>query len=60
LDVDILIKTKNIQDISKFTLNDEKDINYSKDKIKNNLIKRGFIEKVFGGVGKSTIPNTSQ
>ena len=29
---------------------DEKDINYSKDKIKNNLIKRGFIEKVFGQV----------
>ena len=53
-------QNNNIQNISKFTLNDEKDINFSKDKINNNLIKRGFIEKIFGGVGKSSIPNTSQ
>ena len=47
-----------IQSINEFDLNDENEIKFSKDKIKNNLIKRGLIERFFGGVSRE-IPNTS-
>ena len=44
-----------------FNLDDEKKFTISKDKTKNNLIKKGLIEKVFGGIGTQTkLPNTSQ
>ena len=48
-----------IKSVEEFNLNDEKEISYSKDKIQNNLIKKGLIEKWFGGIGKSHLPNTS-
>ena len=41
-----------------FTLNDEKKLNIIKDTTKDNIIKRGLIEKIFGGVGKQQLPNT--
>ena len=47
-----------IQSINEFDLNDENEIKFSKDEIKNNLIKRGLIERFFGGVSRD-IPNTS-
>ena len=47
-----------IQSINEYNLNDENEIKFSKDKIKNNLIKRGLIERYFGGVSRE-IPNTS-
>ena len=47
-----------IQSINEFDLNDENEIKFSKDEIKNNLIKRGLIERFFGGVSRE-IPNTS-
>jgi len=42
-----------IKSINVYNLEDEKKIAIVKEKTKNNLIKRGLIEKIFGGVGKS-------
>ena len=44
----------------KYDLNNEDKISFSKDETKNYLIKRGLIEKLFGGVGNQGISNTSQ
>ena len=37
----------------KYNLNDQKTINYIKDTTSHELIKRGLVEKLFGGVGKN-------
>ena len=51
----------NIIDTKRFNLDDEKIINISDKRIKNNLIKKGLIEKIFGGVrSQPTIRNTSE
>ena len=51
----------NIIDTKRFNLDDEKIINISDKRIKNNLIKKGLIEKIFGGVSSHpAIPNTSE
>lgn len=42
-------------------LENEKDITISKDKTKNNLIKQGLIEKIFGGIGnQQRLPTASE
>ena len=41
-------------------LNQEQQINFIKDKTKNNLIDRGLIEKIFGGIGKQKLSDNSQ
>ena len=51
---DLIISVKN------YNLDDEKDISFEKDKTPNDLIERGWIEKIFGGVGKSAITEESQ
>tara|TARA_B100000902_G_C26855734_1_gene690511 strand:+ start:197 stop:631 length:435 start_codon:yes stop_codon:yes gene_type:complete len=33
---------------------------YIKSETKNDIVKRGLIEKIFGGVGPNNLPNTSQ
>ena len=48
----------NVIDIQKFNLDNQKDIKTIKETTQNNIIKKGLIEKIFGGV--STAPNTSQ
>ncbi len=48
-----------IKSISKFDLNDQKTINYIKDTTSHELIQRGLIEKIFGGVG-SSVPSTTE
>ena len=48
-----------IKSITKFDLNDQKTINYIKDTTSHELIQRGLIEKIFGGVG-SSVPSTSE
>ena len=51
----------NIVDTKRFNLDDEKMINISDNRIENNLIKKGLIEKIFGGVSSQpTIPTTSE
>jgi len=48
-----------IKSISQFNLNDKKDIKYIKDKTPYELIERGLIEKIFGGVGNN-LPNIAE
>ena len=51
----------NIINTKKLNLDDEKTINISENRIKNDLIKKGLIEKVFGGVSaQPSIPTTSE
>ena len=51
----------NIVNTKKLNLDDEKTINISENRIKNNLIKKGLIEKIFGGVSaQPSIPTTSE
>ena len=52
-------KNETIKFVSQYDLNDEQDVKYIKDKTPHELIKRGLIEKVFGGVG-NTAPSTAQ
>ena len=52
-------ENEKIKSISQFDLNDQKDIEYIKEKTPNNLLDKGFIEKIFGGVG-SSIPTTTK
>ena len=48
-----------IKSINVYNLEDEKNIAIVKEKTKNNVIERGLIEKIFGGVGKTQVfPNT--
>ena len=48
-----------IKSINIYNLEDQKDIAIVKEKTKNNLIERGLIEKIFGGVGKAQeLPNS--
>ena len=48
-----------ISSYSKYKLSDKQEIELVKDKTPNELIERGLIEKIFGGVGKYT-PTTSE
>ena len=42
-----------------FNIKDIKNIKFSRDKIKNEVVKRGLLEKIFGGVGtKQELPTT--
>jgi outer membrane protein assembly factor BamE (lipoprotein component of BamABCDE complex) len=46
-------ENENVQSFNQYNLNQEQQINIIKDKTKNNLIDRGLIEKIFGGIGKT-------
>ena len=48
-----------VKSITKFDLNDKKSINYIKDTTSHELIQRGLIEKIFGGVG-SSVPSSTE
>ena len=51
----------NIINSKKLNLEDEKTINISENRVKNDLIKKGLIEKIFGGVSAHpSIPTTSE
>ena len=42
-----------------FNIKDIKNIKFSRDKIKNEVVKRGLLEKIFGGVGtQQELPTT--
>ena len=49
----------NVQSFNQYNLDQEQQIDFIKDKTKNNLVERGLIEKIFGGVGRKPISNTS-
>ena len=51
----------NVINAKKLNLDDEKNIDISENRIKNDLIKKGLIEKIFGGVSAPpSIPTTSK
>ena len=50
----------NITEANKFNLDNETDIKYIKETTPNALVKRGLIERIFGGVGTTTLPTSSQ
>ena len=53
-------ENENVQSFNQYNLNQEQQINIVKDKTKNNLIDRGIIEKIFGGIGKQELSDNSQ
>ena len=53
-------ENENVQSFNQYNLNQEQQINIIKDKTKNNLIDRGIIEKIFGGIGKQKLSDNSQ
>ena len=55
----IFNENETIKLVSQYDLNDEQDVKNIKDSTPNELIKRGLIEKIFGGVGQ-TVPSTTQ
>jgi len=55
----IFNENETIKLVSQYDLNDEQDVKNIKDSTPNELIKRGLIQKVFGGVGKN-MPSTTQ
>lgn len=52
-------ENETIKLISKYDLNDEQDIKNIEEKTPNELIKRGLLEKIFGGIGNAA-PSTLQ
>ena len=55
----IFNENETIKLVSHYDLNDEQDVKNIKDSTPNELIKRGLIQKIFGGVG-NTMPSTTQ
>ena len=53
-------ENEDVQSFNQYNLNQEQQINIIKDKTKNNLIDRGLIEKIFGGIGKQKLSDNSQ
>ncbi len=53
-------ENENVISFNQYNLNQEQQINIIKDKTKNNLIDRGLIEKIFGGIGKQKLSDNSQ
>ena len=52
-------ENENVQSFNQYNLNQEQQITFIKDRTKNNLVERGVIEKIFGGVNKTESLNTS-
>ena len=55
----IFNENEKVSSVSQYDLNDEQDVKNIKESTPNELIKRGLIQKIFGGIG-NTIPSTTQ
>ena len=55
----IFNENETIKLVSQYDLNDEQDVKNIKESTPNELIKRGLIQKIFGGVG-NTVPSITQ
>ena len=55
----IFNENETIKSVSQYDLNDKQDVKNIKESTPNELIKRGLLKKIFGGVGYS-VPSTSQ
>ena len=49
-----------IMSISYYDIEDKKNLKYLKKQTENNIIKRGYFEKIFGGIGKNSLTDTPQ
>ena len=55
----IFNENETIKSVSQYDLNDEQDVKNIKESTSHEIIKRGLIQKIFGGVGNS-MPSTTQ
>ena len=55
----IFNENETIKSVSQYDLNDEQDVKNIKDSTPNELIGKGLLRKIFGGVG-NTVPSTTQ
>ena len=55
----IFNENETIKSVSQYDLNDKQDVKNIKESTPNELIKRGLIQKIFGGIG-NTVPITTQ
>ena len=55
----IFNENETIKSVSQYDLNDKQDVKNIKESTPNELIKRGLIQKIFGGIG-NTVPSTTQ
>ena len=55
----IFNENETIKSVSQYDLNDKQDVKNIKESTPNELIKRGLIQKIFGGIG-NTVPCTTQ
>ena len=46
--------------VNYYYINDKNDLKYIKNETKNNIMKRGYFEKIFGGIGKNSLTDTPQ
>ena len=49
-----------ITSIKYYDIEDKKNLKYLKKKTENNIMKRGYFEKIFGGIGKNSLTDTPQ
>ena len=49
-----------VKSLNQYNLNNEHEITFLKDKTENNLVERGLIEKLFGGISKQTLSENTQ
>ena len=50
----------NVQSFNQYNLDQEQQIDFIKDTTKNNIVNRGLIEKIFGGIGRGPVTDNSQ
>ena len=55
----IFNENETIKSVLHYDLNDEQDVKNIKESTPNELIKRGLIQKIFGGIG-NTMPSSTQ
>ena len=53
-------QNNSVSKFESYDLDNEKNIKFVKQTTDNNLIEKGLMEKIFGGVGKGYVPNTTQ
>ena len=62
VDRNIIIFNFNVNDkitsINYYNIDDKNDLKYLKKETKNNIMRRGFFEKIFGGIGKNPLTDT--
>ena len=53
-------ESNKIISINNYNLDDKIELKYLKKNTKNNIVKRGYFEKIFGGIGKNSLTDTPQ